>query len=108
MDRTGLAPALRAAGRERVAFQLVSSGKASRGGGTLAIPGQMGRFGKERKEEGGIGDRKKGMKEGLDERVHAFILLLVDEHLLYSRPWKASVLGKTSPSYKEWGRQISR
>ena len=68
----------------------------------------MGRFGKERKEEGGIGDRKKGMKEGLDERVHAFILLLVDEHLLYSRPWKASVLGKTSPSYKEWGRQISR
>lgn len=38
----------------------------------------MGRFGKEWKEEGGTGDRKKGMKEGLDERVHAFILSFVD------------------------------
>lgn len=64
--------------RDTVAFLLVSSGKASRGGGTLTIPAQMGRFGKEWKEEGGTGDRKKGMKEGLDERVHAFILSFVD------------------------------
>ena len=34
----------------------------------------MGRFGKERKEKGGTGDRR----EGLDERVHAFILSFVD------------------------------
>lgn len=68
----------------------------------------MGRFGRERKEEGGTGDRR----EGLDERVHAFILSFVDGNVSWApatqQALAGSCAGQDPPLYKEWGRKISR
>lgn len=58
--------------RERAAFLLESSGKASQRQWDSSYTWSNGQVWE--REEGGTGDRR----EGLDERVHAFILSFVD------------------------------